>query len=99
MKIIGKPLQFRLIAAAVVVAVVALVSADLFLPSMSPSSNAQNAWPMIMTTDASPNSFVPTATAAVPSTLPHRSFESDAVGGDSRSNNYRLERDSCCFGN
>ena len=37
--------------------------------------------------------------AAVPSVASHAKPAVDIVGGDSRADDYRLERDSCCIGN
>ena len=39
-----------------------------------------------------------TATAAVMAPPPHGEATAAISGGDSRMNNYRLERDSCCVG-
>ena len=101
MKLAWKTREIRLITAAVgiSVAAVALVSTDLFAPFTSLSSTAQSARSTVVTTVGSPSNFFPEANAAVPGTSLHSSLVSDGVGGDSGSDNYQLERDSCCIGN
>jgi hypothetical protein len=100
MKIASKTQKVGLIAVAVSIglATVALVSTDLFSLFVSPSATADSAKSMVVTAVASPGTFFPQAAAAVSSTPLHSSLSS-AVDGDSRSDNYRLERDSCCIGN
>lgn len=95
MDVARKTRKVSLITAAVgiSVAAVALVSTDLFSSFTGLSSTAQS------TTVASPSNFFPEANAALPGTSPHSSLVSDGAGGDSRSDNYQLERDSCCIGN
>ena len=46
-----------------------------------------------------PDSLMPMAAAAEPSMPMHSPTQWNADAGDSRSDNYRLERDSCCVGN
>lgn len=103
MKIAWKDRKVKLmaLAACLGLAAVGFVSTDpTFSPFLSPSSDGQSAKSTeYVTAIASPSNFFPGATAAVPSTSLHESLAPNIVGGDSRLDNYRLERDSCCIGN
>ena len=71
-----------------------------FSPSLWPSSDAQSAKSTEHATAGEfPSNLFPAATAAVPIKSMHESLAPYIEGGDSRLDDYRLERDSCCIGN
>ena len=69
-------------------------------PFLGPSNDTDSAKPSVhVSAQASPVSILRQATAAVPSVASQAKPAVDIVGGDSRADDYRLERDSCCIGN
>jgi len=93
----NRKVNLIVLAACLGMAAAGFVSTQWFSPVLSPASDGQRARlteyviPMV-----SPSNLFPEATAAMPGTSLNGSF---ASGSDSRLDDYRLERDSCCIGN
>ena len=68
-----------------------------FSPFLGPSGDTADAQRSV-TAGASASTFVRKASAAAPMNVLHAPAE-NTIGSDSRTNDYQLERDSCCIGN
>jgi hypothetical protein len=69
-----------------------------FSPFLERPYEMQTARPTV-SAEASPYNLFRSAAAAPISTVPASAPWPDSIDGDSRSNNYQLERDACCVGN
>jgi hypothetical protein len=94
----------RALAAATGFGIVALSALSLvliFSPFLNQPQHAQAAQTIVhVKADPSPSEFFRGAMAAMQETMMLPVMDSSQiVGADSRLNNYRLERESCCVGN